>query len=316
MSAIARSRISLDSLAIYRDTKKCSIPTNEVAGQLFTKLQEEGFATVANGLKRFSISLATTVVPVRSPAELQLGSSEFYEQFNIGRGRKLDPEDPELANADFEAVACLLRTMPNLESLDIHLYQTTTAAITLPRKLPYQRLIKSVFSNWAFPQLKSLALRGVPLTTETMTTILSQHQQLRFLCLQNVFLVDGSWDRVLAAAIQICPSLAHAHLSNLWRPDGGGITGLGSFTITLEHPDQLDPIIAFRCFDLEVGYYVWHTRDIERSELIELVTSDIDYAGATVDVNDPEVVYLARPGLNWFPGFMWLKSYKEQCGPP
>jgi hypothetical protein len=69
MSAISYSRIKLESLVIYQNTKKCSAPVNEINNQLLAQIQADSFPSLGCGLSRLSISLATTVVPIRPLTE-------------------------------------------------------------------------------------------------------------------------------------------------------------------------------------------------------------------------------------------------------
>lgn len=210
ISAIACSQISLRSLIIYSRTKKCSIPTSEFTGQLLAKLQEEGFAKVGHSIGSFSISLATPVIPFRPATDQTTSSLEFYEPFDISCGQRLDASNPQVdPHANISGVARLLLYLtPKLESLNIHLYNTTTCTSSIPEERPYQDFLSSLFQNLSAPRLKSLTLHGMPVTMETMVDIFSQNRGLQFLSLENIFLTSGSWDRVLAEATQTCTSLS------------------------------------------------------------------------------------------------------------
>ena len=271
MSAVSRSQARLHTLSLYRETKMCSIPTHDVVGGRFlSRLRAEGFETVAKGLKSLSISVATTTMPIRPRA---VAARAMYEPFDLSEGQMLPSHDPEvLANADFEGFLSFLRLMPNLESLSLHLYDSTRRP---PgggtRARPYGNLLSTVFHEVPFPSLRSLTLKGFPTSPRTVRTILSRHPGLRELTLRNLFLQSGSWRGDFEGFEELAPQLTDVRICNLWQPDNRGVVNLEALSGTpraRRHDDggKKIPGSSFECQDR----VVWFEREFTKHELWEL----------------------------------------------
>ncbi len=117
-------------------------------------------------------------------------SPSFSAPFDISTGKKLEAHDPDLnTGANPEGVR---RLMPNLESLDIHLYNTTAVRSVVLEEQPYQHFLTSLFHDLALSSLKSLTLRHMTTTAGTLATIFSQHPRLLSLTLDNIYLPTSS----------------------------------------------------------------------------------------------------------------------------
>ncbi|KAI0835937.1 hypothetical protein F5Y06DRAFT_305572 [Hypoxylon sp. FL0890] len=305
MRAISDSEANIQSLIIYQKTKKCSIPTNEVAAAIATTIREDGETGNYRSIKKLAISVATTVVPCRVTKGL-CADANFFELFDLTKGRMLNADDPEVdANADVKGVVDLLRLMPMLNSLEIHLYNTTSST-DIPEELPYQLFLSSLFQDRLFPHLERLTLRGLPTTAETMVHIFSTNNRLRYLGLQNVYLTSKSWDYVLDAAVKSCAALEKVQLSNLWRPRGesGGVTNLDYYQITSRKLDSSDPDMRQKRFSCGPDYYVWHTRDIDKGEIEEQGMIDFNASA-----------YSGRGMASW-DADCWIRAWMLESGPP
>ncbi|KAH8660575.1 hypothetical protein BX600DRAFT_514166 [Xylariales sp. PMI_506] len=270
VSAVSRSKINLGSLAIFEKTKKCSIPVNEISDDLLDNLNAGGFTLVGATIRHFAISLATTVVPVRPSTTAIQPNSSFYEVFDISEGQKLTTHDTELrAMVDFEGTKRFLRFLPKLESLSIHLYNTTTKITTIPEELPFQAFLQYISQDWKLPHLRSLYLQGFPSTAETLQNILYRQQQLQRLSLENIFLTNGSWDLVMASAVQSCTLISQVYLSNLWLPGvSSTVTNLNYSTTTSDRLDVFNKTSTLNYFRIYPDQYILHTRDFNREDLI------------------------------------------------
>jgi hypothetical protein len=284
MSAMARAQVSVSRLVLFQDTKKCSIPTHDFTSPLARRMtaEEEKFCLVGNGVKNFSVSLATTTKPIWALDEATTTSddSEYLSRFDISRGRRLRHDDPEVdAHADFEGVAALLHQMPHLESLNIHLYNTTTAGGHRSEMRPYTPLVREVFGQ-PFSNLASLTLQGVPVAAETMIKCLDEHPCLESLSLRYIFLTSGTWAQVFKRFTESPPYLKSAHLSNLMQfgndqfgwvvvnlvdsPHRRSSTGAGDGDVWggFERPAPQDGF-----YEVAPGILLWHTRVIDEEEL-------------------------------------------------
>jgi hypothetical protein len=306
MSAISRSGCKVQTLSIYQKTAKCSIPTSELAGELLFKIQGEGFDNVAANLRSLAISVATTVGPPRPSWDRISVSPSFYDLFDISRGRKLEQYDPLLEEgSDFEGVTRFLSLMRSLESLDIHLYNTTAVRSTVPSEQPYQCFLESLFDRLTSSSLKSLALRFVTTNSRTLMDILSHHTGLREIRLDNIFLVSGSWNQVLISIRDQCTSLVELHLSNLWRPDGCGVTDLQSSSPSAKILDKSDVHYRSDWFFNGVGNdTVWHTRSFVSSEFVELDTIGLTFQSSGI------------PGKSSASAHYWMCDSMLGHGPP
>ncbi|KAI0127437.1 hypothetical protein BJ170DRAFT_733102 [Xylariales sp. AK1849] len=226
--SIASTGIRLDSLGIYQSTKQCSLPTHEVfESSLCSGIHKENFANFTAHLKSFSISLATTTLPVRPRPGIDSASGEpihpnTYEQFDISRGCNLHADDHRVDSlAGLGDVARLLHMMPDLETLHIHLC-TTVNGILSPTY--YEELLAVLFSDsWRFPKLAHLVLRGLRTSQDDLCGVLSRHvSQLRTLSFENITLSSGSWAPVFSLLSRDAERLEKLRLSALWSPDSYG----------------------------------------------------------------------------------------------
>ncbi len=137
MLAIADSEPCLESLTIFQQTKKCSVPTHEVGLFLQHPRNAERFTRVAKQLKHLSISLSTTVMPIRPRTE----EKDLYGVFDIVGGTILEASDERVdKEADFQGVVNMLQLMESLESLHIHLFNTTRYQPHYP--YPYRGVLR------------------------------------------------------------------------------------------------------------------------------------------------------------------------------
>lgn len=130
--AVARSSVIVNALHIYTSSKRCSVPTWDVNDHM-PALQSANFARAADSIKSISLSVSTKVETnyqkiVEARANL-LGADRAYYEAGMGtRAGLLSENDPSaVAEENYPGVARLLKQMPNLERLDLHLYNTLQA---------------------------------------------------------------------------------------------------------------------------------------------------------------------------------------------
>ncbi|KAK7432067.1 hypothetical protein QQZ08_001357 [Neonectria magnoliae] len=209
MSAMARSQIHLGSLAIYEETKICSVPYNEAAA-VVPRIAQEGFAAVGSRLNNFSISLATTVTPM-----VPINDDDFYELFEIPGGQKLSANGLERENnPEFQDIARLFQLIPNLKSLTMHLYQTSTDTKSFFNS--YSPLLPALFRSTTRPHLRSLDLRGFPIQTPLMNDVLSKSPSIQTIRLKYVYFDASEWRQALSPLANANSAVRSLHLSDIW----------------------------------------------------------------------------------------------------
>lgn len=269
--SISSAAIHLDGLSIYQSTNKSSIPTHDVfEPSLFSGLERENFASFAAHLKNFSISLATTTLPLR-PRLGTCGALDEsihlnpYGKFDISRGANLHDGDQRVdLFADMGGIARLLHMMPNLESLHIHLC-TTVNGILSPNY--YQEFLATLFQDdWHFPKLSHLLLRGFRTSQDDLYGVLSRHvSQLRTLGLENITLSSGSWEPVFSLLSRDARLLEKLRLSVLWSSEPyGNRMNLAPVYRSL---DADDPYTQSDREEAENGEQLWYTRSIRGDEV-------------------------------------------------
>jgi len=206
MLAIARSNVAVDSLQVFKDTQRCSIPTFDV-NALIPALETANFAQAAKHIKGFSLSVSTRV---KTDAH-EIGNLEA----NLyGNDRKA------VADCNYPGVARLLAQIPNLESLDLHLYEALRG-----RAKSYVKVFTHIVDDVKLLSLRRCSLRGIRCNGLSLLAFLRTHNDLLTLELREVHLQSGSWSRIFAHMAGM-PQLQHVELHNLWRPRDGGAVHL------------------------------------------------------------------------------------------
>ncbi|KAK9772112.1 hypothetical protein SCAR479_11275 [Seiridium cardinale] len=289
--SIAEAGICLDSLNIYQRTRKCSIPTHEVfEPALFSDIQRANFTSFATCLKTFSISLATTTLPIRPRQGAPYTSGKrkqlsTYDSFDISRGTNLHADDHRVDSlADLDDVSRLLHMMPSLESLHIHLC-TTVNGILSPAY--YQKFLATLFSHgWHFPMLSHLVLRGFRTSQDDLYDVLERHvSQLRTLSLENITLSTGSWTPVFSLLSRDARLLEKLRLSALWSPEShGNRMNLAHAHRVFNTNGLCTPSDNGDADNVEISWYVWELagEDVRRSGGIQFRPM-MGYMGESAD---------------------------------
>lgn len=114
------------------------------------------------------------------------------------------------ADENFPGVALFLRQTPNLEALDLFLYNTLEGA-----PWAYSNLFSHISKTVHLPKLRCLTLRGIWTTPNSLLLFLRTHPDLTHIDLREVHVTGGTWDPILKH-FQSMPNLAKLHLENLW----------------------------------------------------------------------------------------------------
>lgn len=114
------------------------------------------------------------------------------------------------ANENFPGVAGFLNQTPNLESLDLFMYNTLEGAPWV-----YSNLFSDVAKTVRLPQLRRLTLRGIWASPSSVLLFLRNHPDLTRVDLREVHITGGTWEPILRH-LESMPKLAELHLENLW----------------------------------------------------------------------------------------------------
>ncbi|KAK7913857.1 F-box-like domain-containing protein [Apiospora marii] len=221
MTALASSQVQVRGLGLFRNTMKCSIPTNEFVAPL-SLMGTERCARVTENIKSLSLSLSTTL-PFRRNPRLQ---DDFFSLQDDDPTPEEVPDSELDAGARLTTVAKFIRGMSQLESLDLHLFRPLgffkTDATSTTNTTPFEPLLRRVMRKGGFPNLKTLRLQGLPLSKATLHQCISYHPRLQHLKMRNVFLtdIDAVWDEAVMRTMASGRSITKIELSHLWQRAG------------------------------------------------------------------------------------------------
>ncbi|KAJ4237618.1 hypothetical protein NW760_003053 [Fusarium oxysporum] len=129
------------------------------------------------------------------------------------QGRYGDTMPQSLYRDNFPGISRLLQNMPNLQKLDLHMYQTLEyeAYDGGSRLHYYEAVFKHIVdAKLQFRQLKTLILRGLFLDAEDLLTFMRHHSGIERLELHNAMLGPrpgySGWNNVLTT---LCRSAVH-----------------------------------------------------------------------------------------------------------
>lgn len=214
MSAVARSGVAVDTLTVYRNTPRCSVPSCDITAHV-EKLDADQLAVAGASIKNLALSISmrieTDIGKIAAARELRerLFHSELGFQSSL-----LGTSDPEtLAEENFPGIARLLRFIPNLETIDLHLYDTLGG---IPEVC--DRIFKAIAQETRLPALEQCCLRGIYASTESMLQFLENHPRIKHLDLRQVTLTSGSWEPIFEyLGSSRMPALTRLYLSGLYQ---------------------------------------------------------------------------------------------------
>lgn len=111
---------------------------------------------------------------------------------------------------DFIGIAAFLSQTPNLEGLDLYMYNTLKGA-----PWAYDRVFAHIAKEVHLPKLKRLSLRGIRTTHDALLLFLCNHPEITDLDFREVHITGGSWHTILKH-FQSMHKLSRLHLENLW----------------------------------------------------------------------------------------------------
>lgn len=111
---------------------------------------------------------------------------------------------------DFLGIAAFLRQTPELEGLDLHMYNTLAGPPSA-----YDKVFMHIAKDVLLPKLRRLTLRGIRTTHDALLRFLRNHMDITVLDLREVHISGGTWETILKQ-FQHMPKLSKLHLENLW----------------------------------------------------------------------------------------------------
>ncbi|KAL8730397.1 MAG: hypothetical protein Q9181_004673 [Wetmoreana brouardii] len=254
MLAIARSSVAVGFLQIYRASWRCSVPAWDV-NELIPALEDADFATAAKHIKRISLSVSTKVETdaqnvANARANLSGVDRAYYEASMGTQAVRLSEEDPDVvAEGNFPGIARLLKSMPNLESLDLHLYNRLNVSA-----VSYAKVFACVAEDLVLPSLRHCTLRGIWCSETSLLGFLVANNGIVTLEMRQIHFESGSWPSFFT---HICsmPDLQELLLQNLCDA-----TGL----INLAPKDRLsirEEEVARRREDEDGGEYAYDSEE-------------------------------------------------------
>ncbi|KAI4225033.1 MAG: hypothetical protein LQ349_007129 [Xanthoria aureola] len=295
MSAIGRSQVRVDTLTIYKKSLRCSVPTFDV-NKLLLVLRPTNFAAAAQHIRSLALSASTKVeTDAQKVADARAGMSDVddadsEDDTETYTGALSDDDPAAVAEDNYPAIAHLLKQMPNLETLHLHLYDTLKGSAK-----SYVKVFSYIADDVVLASLRQLTIRGFYCDESSLLKFLGAHENLGRLELYDIDLTSGSWSPILEY-LTTMRSLQHVALHNLWRP-GRGMLNLAPRDLSKsEWKGDLDS--WFPCLDgTMVHSRVFSQKDIQ--------TERFDFAGGPNE---------RQSGSPQF--YRWITARRAQCGPP
>lgn len=158
---------------------------------------------------------------------------------------------------NYPGVADFLKLFPDLESLDLRMYNTLKGA-----PWSYSAVFQNIADEVRLPKLNCLVLRGIWTLEDSLDSFLKKHKTIEVLDLREVHITAGDvgWARILTR-VATFPKLKKLHLEDLWDKN--------RHLVNLEPVNaRFDGGMSFQTRGASGGKIV-HTRDISMEEVKE-----------------------------------------------
>ncbi|POS74747.1 hypothetical protein DHEL01_v206864 [Diaporthe helianthi] len=284
--AMTMSQVHVKTFSVFTDC--FGKIQSRVLNSLNTDLSNvDSISHTGASIKSLNLGLSTaTVVPVTSDIIFHKdGSMKHLAPVRIAttetRGRTED---------NFPGVAAFLQQTPNLEALDLYMYNTMDGA-----PWAYSGIFSHISKTVHLPKLRRLALRGIWTKQSDLLLFLHNHPHLTHIDLRELHVNGGPWEPILKH-LQSMPDLASMHLENLW---GGS-----------EHLINLQPVnplygreerIPGQFYPTRNGTMI-HTRDIG----VEEIKNGLEFVKSRG----------SSRGKGSRALFKWIQQRKIDYGPP
>lgn len=237
MEAITLSNVELKTLNVYQRTPRCSVPLYDIATNI-EMLDADKLSKIGEKIEEISLSISNKVTtgatdrPPRTPIPCHEVAWYGKRPANAAYVSSLSGV-PSGENEKFDGLARLLNFTTNLNSLDIHCYNTM-----LDDFVGSHSIFEAVSSEIILPLLRKCSIGGIITSRDSLIKFLSNHPNIDVLALSQIQLHPGEpWDRVFAHLEQRMPALERLHLSTLRTGDRQSIN---LHPVWEEYPDELE----------------------------------------------------------------------------
>ncbi|KAL8766890.1 MAG: hypothetical protein Q9209_006438 [Squamulea sp. 1 TL-2023] len=295
MLAIARSGVAINGLTFYNNSQRCSIPTWDI-NELMPALKSTSFIQATQHIKAITLSMSTKVeTDAQTIAKAHTGMSEveraYYDAGSGTNAGLLSNDDPvAVAEENYLGVARLLKHMPNLENLHLHLFNTLKDSAK-----SYAKMFSYIADEVVLASLRRLTLRCFYCDELTLLKFLRAHENIERLELREIRLLSGSWSPILKFLVTM-PSLQYVAFQNLWKPEAG-ILNLGPKDPSKSEWKE-DDHSSFPC----MGGRKVHTRTFSQEDIQR---ERFQFA------DGPDGRQLGSPQHH-----RWITRRRAECGPP
>lgn len=163
-------------------------------------------AATGDRIRNLNLSFSTrTVVPERDIVETVDGLPTHLGARQTPWER-LERRAPE----DVPGIAAFLKQTPNLEGLDLYMYNTLAGA-----PFAYDQVFVTISREVRLPNLRRLTLRGIWTKPDALLLFLRNHPDITHLDLREIHIPNGTWHPVFEH-IRSMQKLSTLHLENLF----------------------------------------------------------------------------------------------------
>lgn len=251
--AMVKSRVAIETFSIFDGTAASPV-SGKVQAKALHKLaeylNERDFVPSANAIRNLTLAFSTRTP---KPRQTQLDAADDDDNLVC---RPLPSHSSRARDPlNFPGVADFLKLTPNLESLDLRMYNTLDGS---PHG--YAKIFVAIAAGVRLRNLKRLVLRGIWTSEDALLRFLRCHPNIEALDLRDVHLVGANWEKTLSHFPKM-RHLQNLHLENLW-----------STSERLLNLEPVDPIFddglrgPGHSFPARRGTMV-HTRDISMEEI-------------------------------------------------
>ncbi|KAK2608233.1 hypothetical protein N8I77_006857 [Diaporthe amygdali] len=205
-SAMSKTQVEVATFSIFNDC------FGKVQSPLFLDLDKDltnsDFLTRAGtNIKNLSLAFSTvTLISVTSDIIFDSDGSMRHLP-----AIRMPANDAAVRAAEnFPGVAAFLRHTPNLETLDLFMYNTMEGA-----PWAYNNIFNHISKSLRFPKLQHLTLRGIWAAPNSLLLFLRNHPTITHIDLREIHVTGGTWEPILKH-FRCMPKLAMLHLENLW----------------------------------------------------------------------------------------------------
>ncbi|PYI20820.1 hypothetical protein BO99DRAFT_431284 [Aspergillus violaceofuscus CBS 115571] len=215
LKAMVRSRVSVKSLDIFRDTDKCCIPIDKIT-DIASNLGPAQLAILGKDLISLKLSISMALEDsLQDEVEEDEEEEDEDEDEEEEKEKEEEGEDPRpvLEDGTPGIASLFLKSAPALRELDLTFRRTAYGEELFHY---YDRIVDSIAHETQLPLLERCALSGFAVKGQSLLLFLQKHSGLRSLTLHECHLTTGSWTPIFAHLERSMPSLENLSLKNLF----------------------------------------------------------------------------------------------------